>query len=239
MAGGAESPSPADTDGLLRSVDQSASIALRVWRVANEFGVITKDATMNEKAGGYGYATIDGILARARTLFDKHGILIAPNLVESKQDGNRTVCQFDVAFISVDDPDDQLVVRVPAYANDNGDKGPPKAVTQAIKTAIKSVLNLTTKEDEDANTPEHKGGAATQADVDAAKEKARQALKVSVSAIKAAYESAKTLKDLRKIKRENDDLLASPDLPEVTGTFLDELFRRRHDELEQAETHAE
>jgi hypothetical protein len=234
LAEGAEPPTPANTAGLLGSIDTDANIHLRIWRVAHEFGTISKDATMAEKAGGYGYTTIDSILARARTLFDRHGILVAPNLVAVSQDGNRTVCQIDVDFINVDCPSDKLTIRVPAYANDNGDKGPPKVVTQAVKTAMKAVLNLTTKEDEDENTPEHQTGDANEK-VAAANERARDAVHKWASAYKAAVENARTLKELDQIKRANAPQLNDKDLPEVTWVFLDDLWKKRYDAIESAE----
>lgn len=235
VADSAEPPASDDAGRLLGSIDAGASIYLRMWRVANEFGTIRKDAKMAEKAGGYDYATIDSILARVRTLFDKHGVLLVPNLVSVSQDGNRTISQFDVAFVNVDAPTDQMVVRVPAYANDNGDKGPPKVTTQAIKTAIKAVLNLTTKEDEDANVPEHKSATTQGEEVAAAKDRARDAVHKWATAYKLALTNARNVKELEQIKRANATQLNDKDLPEVTWAFLDELFSQRKDALEKIE----
>jgi len=239
VADGGKSPAPDEAEAtearpLREAIDKNATIHIRMWRVAQEFGVITKDAKMAEKAGGYDYATIDSILARARTMFDKHGVLIVPTLVEAKQDGNRTVCTFDVAFINVDCADDKLTLRVPAYANDNGDKGPPKAMTQAIKTALKAVLNLTTKEDEDENTPEHKATGDGEK-VQAANERARDAVHKWATSYKSALTTARNVSELKQIKAANSAQLKDDAIPDVTFTFLEDLYRNRLVELEKIE----
>lgn len=223
---------------LLRaSLDPGASIHMRVWRVAQEFGAITKDGKMAQEAGGYGFTTIDAILARARTLFDRHGILTVPRVVAHSQDGNRTVLGIEVDFVNVDEPTDKITVPSLGYGNDKTDKGPPKAHTQAIKNAIKALLNLTTKEDEDASgaqTPEHERDTDS-AKVAAAEDRARDAVHKWASSYKAAITNARTTSELEQIKRANGAQLKDEALPDVTFTFLDDLYRNRYAELENAE----
>lgn len=242
VADGAKSPAPDEAAtgqaSLLRaSLDPDASVHLRVWRVAQEFGAITKDGKMHQDAGGYGYTTIDSILARARTLFDRHGILTVPRVVAHSQDGNRTVLSIEVDFVNVDNPSDKITVPSLGYGNDKTDKGPPKAHTQAIKNAIKALLNLTTKEDEDATgkeTPEHERDTDN-AKVAAAEDRARDAVHKWASSYKAAITNARSTSELDQIKRANGAQLKDEALPDVTFTFLDDLYRNRYTELENAE----
>ena len=234
MANSGESPAPADSTGLRGSIDPNASIHLRIWRIAQEFGAITKDGKMAQEAGGYGYTTIDAMLARARTLFDRHGVLTIPRVTKWTQDGNRTVQDVDVDFVNVDCPDDKITIPVVGYGNDKHDKGPPKAHTQAIKIAIKGLLNLTTKEDEeDANTPEHQAAGSESEQVQAANERARSAVGKWASAYKAALTTARSTKELDQIKRANAAQLNDKDLPEVTWAFLDDLYKQRFEALEK------
>lgn len=200
--------------------------------------MITKDGEMAKEAGGYGFTTIDAILARARTLFDRHGVLTVPRVVSYSQDGNRTVLNVEVDFINVDEPSDLITVPAIGYGNDKTDKGPPKAHTQAIKNAIKALLNLTTKEDEDATgaaTPEHERDTDN-GQIAAANERARDAVHKWATAYKAAITGARSTKDLEQIKRANSAQLKDEALPEVTFLFLEDHYRNRFADLEQLES---
>lgn len=192
---------------------------------------------MAAEAGGYGFTTIDSILARARTLFDKHGVLTVPRVMSCSQDGNRTVLNVEVDFINIDAPLDKIVVPAIGYGNDKTDKGPPKAHTQAIKNAIKALLNLTTKEDEDATgkeTPEHERD--TESDkLAAANDRARDAVHKWASSYKSAITNARSTKELEQIKRANGAQLKDEALPDVTFVFLEDLYRNRFTELEGVE----
>lgn len=210
---------------------------MRVWRIAQEFGVVTKDGKMAQEAGGYGFTTIDAMLARARTLFDRHGVLTVPRLISHSQDGNRTALQVEVDFVNIDEPADKITVPAVGYGNDKTDKGPPKAHTQAIKIAIKALFNLTTKEDEDATgkeTPEHERDTDN-AQIQAANDRARDAVHKWASSYKAALSNARSTKELSQIQRANAAQLNDAALPEVTWTFLDDLYKQRFTTLEEIE----
>lgn len=242
VADGGKPPAPDEAEAtearpLRAPIDVDASIHLRVWRVAQEFGAITKDGKMAQEAGGYGFTTIDAILARSRTLFDRHGVLTVPRVIGYSQDGNRTVLNVEVDFINVDKPADLITVPALGYGNDKTDKGPPKAHTQAIKNAIKALLNLTTKEDEDATgkeTPEHERNTES-AQLTAANDRARDAVHKWATSYKAALTNARNVAEIKQIKAANAAQLKDDAIPDVTFTFLEDLYRNRLMELEKIE----
>ena len=71
---------------------------------------------------------------------------------------------------------------------------------------------------------------------EAEKLKAQRAAAIQqwASVFKRALENAKTEKEVDQLKRENKDQLDSPDLPDVTRQFFNDLIAERKAELESA-----
>ena len=193
----------------------------------------SKDGTKKWKIQAH---TIEGVLHGVRTLFDKHGVWMQPQLVERTFSGNRCDAIFDFYFENIDDADDRKVVRWAGSGADNSDKGFAKAGTNALKEMLKKVFLITDREDakEETDQVEYRSNeGATRAEVDEALDQARAALQQWASTFKDALENAKSAKDIARLQRENKDQLTDENLPDVTRTFFVELIERRKDELKE------
>jgi hypothetical protein len=233
---GAEPESPV----LASPIDLAAPAALRLWRVAGEVGAVAKDRTAkvqvrddSDKSYSFKFSGHDDILARVNPLFAYHGILPVMTVISESRNGNMTSVTADVAFICPDRPDDRVTHRVLGQGTDKNDKGAAKASTDAMKTAVKKALSITSVEDEGPAVEHVEDGAG--AKVAAAEARVASTVQKWAAAYKAALEGAKTLKDLERIKRDNKAQLDDEALPNVTLVFMNDLYARRHGELETAE----
>jgi len=136
---------------------QVLNIHQRLALVMKEVDYLKKE----KKVETYMAVTHDQVTAELRPWFLVHGIAINTSLVsgETKDTGGKSSKGtalirfegvFDVAFINVDQPSDREVVRVPAHANDFGDKAPGKAVSYATKTAMLKKLMIETGENDES-----------------------------------------------------------------------------------------
>ena len=179
--------------------------------------------------------TIEGVLHGIRGLFDRHGVWMAPYLVERSYNGNRCDVIVDFIFESMDDPTDTRTIRWAGADTDNGGKGFAKAGTNALKEMLKKTFLITDREDakEETEVIEHQTDEGiNRAKVEAAKEQARLTQQRWASALKASIESCPDAKTLQQIKRENSEGLT--ELPGVTRGFFEELFESRAKELKGA-----
>lgn len=115
----------------------------------------------DKKVENYNAVTFDGIVAETRDWFVEMGVMILPSLMSEamidtgakSSKGNplyRYESVFNVCFMNCDDPTDSFAVKIPAHANDYGDKAPGKAITYATKAAVLKVLFLETGENDEA-----------------------------------------------------------------------------------------
>lgn len=132
------------------------NIRQRLLEVRKQFRFLRKA----KKVETYMAVTYDQLVGEIQELFIDNGISVEPFLIESRtidtgaksSKGNplwRFEGVYDVAFVSVDDETDRLTIRVPAHANDYGDKAPGKATTYSVKGAILKVLLTETGENEE------------------------------------------------------------------------------------------
>lgn len=121
----------------------------RILAVMSELHYIEKgDVKVN---GQYTFVSHDAVSARVQPFLVKHGIAVIPSIEEVTQEHNRTQVKLAVAFINIDRPEDQFVVRYVGYGIDNGDKGPGKAISYAFKYALLKTFCLQTGDDPDNN----------------------------------------------------------------------------------------
>jgi len=137
--------------------DQKLNIYQRLNAIRQKVSYVKKD----KKVENYMAVTHDAIVAETRDWFIEFGVMILPSLDKElmadtgakSAKGNplyRYESVFNVCFMNCDDPGDSFTIKVPAHANDYGDKAPGKAVTYATKAAILKVLMLETGENDEA-----------------------------------------------------------------------------------------
>ena len=121
-------------------------------------GYMQKNTQVGFGNSAYTALTYDKLIRYARPHLLTFGVMIYPRLVESiRQDGVtskggfvlRYAATYDIEFVNMDDPSDTYTCRVEADANDSGDKASPKALTIALRIALKAVLNIETGVDEE------------------------------------------------------------------------------------------
>lgn len=123
------------------------NIYQRILGVMSELEYIQKGKkTVNNQ---YRYVSHDQVTAAIHPFLVKYGIAVIPSVLESKQEGNRTVVDLNVFFVNVDNPSDQFCVKSIGYGVDPGDKGPGKAISYAFKMACLKTFCLETGEDSD------------------------------------------------------------------------------------------
>ncbi len=231
LAGGPK-PAAAEPTTLAQSVDPTANIVLRMWRAELDIGKVEKEQTAIVKTEGgqvaytYKFSGYDVVVAAVKPALARHGIKTLATIDHHERVGNLTILKVTVRFINVDQPDDFVNVEMVNYGADKGDKGASKALTNCVREAIKKGLGITSIEDDraDETTAFETGDGATRKDVDDAKERARANLEQWAKTFKAALESARDVKDVQRLERENKDQLISEDLPTVTRAFFVELI---------------
>lgn len=149
---------------------QAPSLFQRINEVRKLVKYIQKDSQISAGAGGnYKAVTHDMVTAKLREALIANGILVVPDLVISHvnppPEGGKMIrfeAVFDISFINVDDSEDRLKIRVPAHANDNGDKAPGKAMSYAMKYALLKVFTLETGESDESRVG---GGGLDEEDI--------------------------------------------------------------------------
>jgi hypothetical protein len=121
------------------------SIFQRILAVMAEVSYVQKeDKKVNNQ---YTFVSHDAVIAKLRPALIKHGIVVVPTVVDAKQEGNTTVCQYRVTFVNVDNPQDAVTIDTLGYGVDPQDKGPGKAMSYAYKYAMLKLFCLETGDD--------------------------------------------------------------------------------------------
>jgi len=119
----------------------------KILGVMSELDYIQKsDKTVN---GQYRFVSHDQVTAKVHPLLVKYRILALPTVEELKQEGNRTEAKVRLFFVNADKPEESINVVYHGYGVDNGDKGPGKAVSYAVKYGFLKVFCLETGDDPD------------------------------------------------------------------------------------------
>lgn len=182
--------------------------------------------------------TIEGVLHGVRGLFDRHGVMMTPQLIERSYNGNRCDVIVDFEFINLDVPEDTKIIRWAGSDTDNGGKGFAKAGTNALKEMLKKTFLITDREDakeETEQTEYQSDEGLNRGAVEKAKEKVNAAFAAWANSLKAAIESAGSTAKLRELKREHKAQMESEDVPAVTRKFFEDLFAERKRILEEVE----
>lgn len=104
----------------------------------------------------YKFITHDQVTGALHEAFVNHGIVSTTDIIDFKQDGNRTVVSVLVTFVNTDNPDDNIQIHSFGYGIDTQDKGPGKAISYATKMAYLKCFMLETGEDPEKDNKDYK-----------------------------------------------------------------------------------
>lgn len=129
----------------------------RINEVRKSIDYIKKDKDVSTGGGSYKAVTHDQVTAMVRDHMVTHGIVSYPILVDGKSipkdDGAkqfRYEATYDFVFASIDEPSDQICLRIQSHAMDNADKAPGKALSYAKKYAILKLFEIETGENDES-----------------------------------------------------------------------------------------
>lgn len=220
------------------SWDKEASIRLRILRAQHDVSVLTQDAEIKGKTKeGHQYSykgiTAAQIIARAKAALIANGVLYTPEEAEDKTliNGNKTSLWIVGHFENVDNPEDKLVRGAWGSGTDNADNGYAKAFTNANKQILSKTLQMTTVEDDTPTEVPHETEPKTAA-MKEAEALTEATLRSWGDAYKAALDGCKTLKDLKRIRAENANMMNHPGVPQVTKDYFIDKITALQDTLE-------
>lgn len=127
--------------------DPSLTLAQRILQVMRAVAYVQKGDKMVN--GQYRFVSHDQVTGALRGHLVECGILTSVDVITHRQDGNRTEAEIEVTFINADRVDDRMTVHAFGYGIDQGDKGPGKAVSYAVKYALLKTFCLETGDDPD------------------------------------------------------------------------------------------
>lgn len=141
----------------------------RINAVRKAISYVQKDKDVSTGKGSYRAVSHDMVTAMVRPHMIEHGIVCFPSLVsgetiqppptaEGKERQLRYEAIYDFTFANAEDPNDRIVIRIQAHANDSGDKAPGKAISYAKKYAILKLFEIETGEDEESRNKEEGQG---------------------------------------------------------------------------------
>lgn len=132
------------------------NIHQRILAIMEEVDHIAKEDKLVNKQ--YSYVSHDAVTKVLHPQFVKHGVTVLPNVIDKKHDGNRCELTVEFIFVNADDPTDRTTATTVGYGIDSQDKGPGKALSYAMKTALLKVFVLEAGEPDNERdiTTEHK-----------------------------------------------------------------------------------
>jgi hypothetical protein len=128
------------------------NLAQRMHLVMTRVDYIQKDkpqAPEGGKALKYSIVSHDAVTALIREHTVACGIVYYPVFDRVERDGNITIVQLRVIFCNIDQPAEMIEVGGLGYGIDQGDKGPGKAISYAVKYALLKGFGLETGDDPD------------------------------------------------------------------------------------------
>lgn len=131
-----------------------ANLYQRLLAIMADLPHIQKSGKADSSVGGYAFVKHDDVTAALQPLLVKHGVFMLPSTRE--REGSpfkigetrnksviwRTVLDLELVLINADKPEEAARTSATGYGDDSGDKGPGKAYSYAVKTAIQKLLCL-------------------------------------------------------------------------------------------------
>lgn len=220
-------------------IPDDASLWQRVNAVMRVVGFLEKDKVHEirkegKKVGEFDYISHDAVTAAIRPACVRYGISVLPNVVDHNKDGNRTELTVDTAFINIDKPEEQAVIRTVAYGVDNSDKGPGKAFSYAVKYAYLKFFMLNSADDIEKTDIEHDPADARASNIANAETAKIAAQEAWAKTFKTSIEAAKTEAELKALQREHKDMIMA--VPEITREYFVGLIQDRTDKLKEKDS---
>jgi acyl carrier protein len=202
------------------------NIYQRISAIQAVLDTLEKDSevkTANNKKM-YDYVSHDAVTTHIRAAMIEQGVIAIPTVKEHRDNGNRIEIDLQVDYVSIDDKADRIGILVVGYGADNSDKGPGKAMSYALKVAHLKMFMLSSYDDSGGEEVEHQG-AASKADVAAAKEETAQAQarvnerdKALATRLVADLDAADSIEKVEALMAEHKKFLAN--LPDDTATYI-------------------
>jgi hypothetical protein len=178
--------------------DQKPNIYQRLNAVQKDVRGVGKHRTNQHQR--YNYAGHEDVTEALRDSYVKHGIIRSAEIVDAHLDASACfIAKCRIEWVNIDDPQDRHVVHITSLApsTSGASKGQLPAATHsgvalsyAVKTAEFKVLALTGDDTPDASGEEQTRGA----------EKAAEAARFSVDELVAAFDNARTERDLQNAR---------------------------------------
>lgn len=216
-----------DTDEIIENVEvpiyHGLNIHQRLNAARGDLMSIEKSAVHEikkdgKKVGQFNYITHDDVTAAVKPVFLKWGISPWHDIIDHRQNGNRTELLVETTLTCVDQPDDFCTMRTLGYGVDNQDKGPGKAETYAVKTAFLKAMLLNSAEDIEGVAIEHDPEIPRQSQVTAAEGKATAAQISWANTYKQALDSADSIDVLDDVIKKSRVTLS--EMPEATKDYF-------------------
>lgn len=214
----------ADSPARAPSWDAGASLRLRILRAQLEVETLELDAnvtgtTRTGKSINYKGIKAEQVVAKAKAVLLRHGVLYTTEATERVTDGNKTAVYLRGHFENVDDPSDCIVRGAWGEGTDYNDKGTAKAITNANKTLLVRTLNMGTIDFEETEAVEHNPEARPAA-IRNAEATSIIAIKTWADSYKHALDGCKTTSELRTVRAENAHMMNHPDVAQITKDYF-------------------
>ena len=133
------------------------NIYQRLNKIREAVSYIQKDASVQ----GYKAISHDMVTSEVRPHLIEHGVVVVPRQTysELKDTGKTTsndtpitvyIASYDIDFVNIDEPEDRVTISVSSIAEDQGDKGPGKAISYATKYAMLKLFSIETGESDES-----------------------------------------------------------------------------------------
>ncbi len=137
-------------------MENKLNIYQRMLLVMTDVQAVQKE---DKKVNGqYKFVSHDAVSKAVHMPMVKAGIYMQPDVVDIKQDGNKTEIMMTMTFINVDNPEDRFVLRMPGQGIDTQDKGIGKAISYATKYGYLKAFCLETGDDVEKDNIDHVPG---------------------------------------------------------------------------------
>jgi len=130
-----------------KTTGTTTTIHERLCRIMEEVKAIGKDSKNTSQ--GFSFRGIDAVMNGLHPIFSKHGVIIAPEVLEERSEDRTTqkgahliyrIAKIRYHFIGADG--DEVCSTVMGEGMDSGDKGMNKAMAVALKYALTQMLLL-------------------------------------------------------------------------------------------------
>ncbi len=134
-------------------MENKLNIYQRMLLVMTDVQAVQKE---DKKVNGqYKFVSHDAVSKAVHMPMVRAGVYMQPDVLEMRQDGNRTEIMMTMTFINVDSPEDRFVLKMPGYGIDPQDKGIGKAISYATKYGYLKAFCLETGDDVEKDNIEH------------------------------------------------------------------------------------